>query len=322
MPYRLPLKLNKELATKLLKDLDNFLFDCDGVIWNHGKAIDGSIELVNRLKQLGKRCFFVTNNSTKTCENVIELLKKNGVANVVESDIVCTSWILARYLQSIDFQKPKKAYVIGSAGIAGELDKAHIDHIGIGDTSRDIPDPAKFDYVKSVKLDPDVKCVVVGFDYYFNYPKMVIATSYASNPDCLFIATNDDAQFPSGIENNPIVIPGTGSIVQAMRTSVGREPLVLGKPHKTMWNVLESLHKLDPSRTCMVGDRLDTDIAFAANCSLGYSLAVLTGVTNEPEIMKVSKTLQDQNNNNEEAKCVPDFYTESLGTFYAFIQDA
>ena len=90
------------------------------------------------------------------------------------------------------------------------------------------------------------------------------ATSYAHKaPGCLFIATNDDAVFPTGLAS-PISIPGTGTFVTAMRTSIGREPIILGKPHRTMWEVLASAHNLDPARSCMVGDRLDTDIAFVS----------------------------------------------------------
>lgn len=63
------------------------------------------------------------------------------------------------------------------------------------------------------------------------------------------------------------------------------------------------------------------DIALAANCSLGFSLAVLSGVTCEEEILKFSKSLEAENNNSEEAKCVPDFYAENLGTFEKFIRD-
>ena len=80
-------------------------------------------------------------------------------------------------------------------------------HTGIGPTPH-IPDPSKFDYQNSLKLDPEVKCVTVGFDVHINYPKLVMATSYAyKNSDCLFVATNDDAQFPSG-EEKRITIPG------------------------------------------------------------------------------------------------------------------
>lgn len=87
MPYKLPMKLNKEFAHRLIRDVDNFLFDCDGVIWNYGKTIPGSIELINKLKQLGKRCFFVTNNSTKTRANVIDLLVKVNINNLTNFNL-------------------------------------------------------------------------------------------------------------------------------------------------------------------------------------------------------------------------------------------
>ncbi|KAA1109892.1 hypothetical protein PGT21_001879 [Puccinia graminis f. sp. tritici] len=42
-------------------------------------------------------------------------------------------------------------------------------------------------------------------------------------------------------------------------------------------------HKLEPSRSCMIGDRLDTDIAFGINGSLS-TLLVLTGVITRADI--------------------------------------
>lgn len=71
----------------------------------------------------------------------------------------------------------------------------------------------------------------------------------------------------------------------------------------------------------MIGDMLDTDIAFAANCSLGFSLAVLSGVATEQEILDLSKKLNDDTANHEEIKKrLPNFYTESLGTLESFIR--
>lgn len=255
MPFRFPNRLSEETALSLINNVDNFLFDCDGVIWNWPNPIEGAVEFINKLKNLNKKCFFITNNSTKTREMVMELLTKIGIVNVSLSDIVCTSWILARYLESIEFKH--KVYVIGNPAMAKELDEANIRHIGIGSNFHEIPDPARFDYIKSLELDPEVKCVVVGFDHYFNYPKMVLATSYAhKNENCIFIATNDDAQFPT--PESKIIIPGTGTFVNAIKTSIGRQPVILGKPHRTMWEVLEKVHNLEASRSCMIGDRLDT----------------------------------------------------------------
>ena len=239
------------------------------------------------------------------------------VALYVLSDFGAVA-LLASYLKSLNFKD--KVYVIGSPAIGHELDMQNIRHIGIGSNTKQIPDPAAFDYMNSLELDSEVKCVTVGFDIHFNYPKIVTATSYAhKNPECLFIATNDDAQFPT--ESTKVVIPGTGTFVNALRTSIGRVPVILGKPHRTMWEVLHNLHGLDPNRTCMVGDRLDTDIAFAANCSLAFSLAVLSGVTSEDEIKEHARYIEANDLGNEKAKCVPDFYARSLGELEEFIRE-
>jgi ribonucleotide monophosphatase NagD (HAD superfamily) len=89
-----------------------------------------------------------------------------------------------------------------------------------------------------------------------------------------------------------------------------------------MWDVLKQEHNLDPAKSIMIGDRLDTDIALAATCSLGYSLAVLTGVSTEQEIVGLGKLLDEKKATEAEAKCVPDFYAKSLGEFEQFIRDA
>lgn len=361
MPYNLATRLNKLNAKQLLNHVDNFLFDCDGVIWNWPNKIAGSVEAINKLKSMGKRCFFVTNNSTKTRKMLIDMINQVGIQNATEDDIVCTAWVLAGYLKSIDYKD--KVYAIGSAAIATELDNLNIKYTGIGCNRHIYPDPAKHNY-KTIELDPEVKCkfiltikkqnllliffnigVTVGFDYYFNYPKMVEATTYACKvPNCLFIATNDDQVLPTGPES-PVVIPGTGTFVNAMRTSVGREPIVLGKPHKTMWDVLAKTHNLDANRSCMIGDRLETDIAFvreffslklnfvsysfvfvfvfkkAANCSLKYSMAVLSGIASEVEIETYSSKMKVSELNEEQAKYVPDFYVDKLGDLIHLMED-
>ena len=48
---------------------------------------------------------------------------------------------------------------------------------------------------------------------------------------------------------------GTGVMVKAVATAAGREPEVMGKPHKPIFDVLMEKFDLDPSKTLMVGDR-------------------------------------------------------------------
>ena len=218
---------------------------------------------------------------------------------------------MAGYLNDIGFKD--KLFIIGNEAIATELSKYNIKHTGIGSNAHIYPDPLNYDYKTLLDTDPEVRGVVVAYDHYFNYPKMVLAATYLHNvKDCLFVATNDDSLLPTQ-KISRAVIPGTGSFVSCITTLACRQPIILGKPNKPMWDILAKLHNLDPARTCMVGDRLETDIAFAANCSMGYSMAVSTGITNEAEIMGHVEALKAGTAAKGVQNYLPDLIADSLG---------
>jgi ribonucleotide monophosphatase NagD (HAD superfamily) len=73
-------------------------------------------------------------------------------------------------------------------------------------------------------------------------------------------------------------LPGTGSIVSSIITSTNRQPIVLGKPNLEMLNILLEKFNLNPLETCMIGDRLDTDILFGKKGNL-HTILVLSGVS-------------------------------------------
>lgn len=49
---------------------------------------------------------------------------------------------------------------------------------------------------------------------------------------------------------------GAGACVKCVETVVERPPVVMGKPSKNMFSLISEKHKLEPSRTLMIGDRL------------------------------------------------------------------
>ena len=53
--------------------------------------------------------------------------------------------------------------------------------------------------------------MVVGLDPHIGFKKLVKTTSYLGNPDCLFVASNEDAMLPC---KGPILIPGTRACCQ------------------------------------------------------------------------------------------------------------
>ena len=97
-----------------------------------------------------------------------------------------------------------------------------------------------------------------------------------------------------------------------------RKPLIVGKPHQPMLDCIEAVQPFDksrcvicccsrppalthPSRSALfVGDRLDTDIAFAQHGGI-KTLMVLTGISTKAEI------------DAEGAEIVPDFLMQSIG---------
>lgn len=144
--------------------------------------------------------------------------------------------------------------------------------------------------------------MVVGFDIDLNYRKLAQACCHLRySPNCtLFCATNTDATYPL----HGHLFPGTGTLVRALQTAVGREPdLVFGKPNQLLLECIKEKYNIDPRRACMVGDRLDTDIAFGKRGGL-KTLLVLSGVAKREDVSSAE----------ESAK--PDFYCPDLSHLF------
>ncbi|XP_071447581.1 glycerol-3-phosphate phosphatase-like [Hetaerina americana] len=295
--------LSRDDIKKFIESFDTVLTDCDGVLWVENNAIDGSPATINRLAELGKKIFYVTNNSTRERQDYVEKCTKLNFPAKKE-EIIGTAFLVANYLRSIKFGK--KVFLIGSDGFAKELDIAGIKYIGLG------PDvmPQVYTTLQSITrdiedhLDPEVGAVLVGFDPHISYPKLVKAASYLSDPNCMYIATNTDERFPV---SSRLVYPGTGSLVAAVTTCSGREPLVLGKPNPYVAEAIGKFHKLDPKRTLMIGDRGNSDILLGANCGF-QTLLVMTGVTSKEELKQWEGSADAS-----QRLLVPDYYLDKLG---------
>ncbi|XP_052802113.1 glycerol-3-phosphate phosphatase-like [Mya arenaria] len=304
--------VNKKLAREIVQKYENFLFDCDGVLYHGNEAIPGCAKALQKLKQLGKRVFYVTNNSSKTRAQMVEKCQSMGYPAEPDS-IICTAHTAALYLKRMNFEG--KVYMVGNPSMEAECDALGIKHEGSGPDTID-PNTSGFDcvtkYQKDWKQNPEINCVLVGFDPHLSYVKMIKASTYARNPNNLFLATNEDYFLP---HKGDVVIPGTGSIVAAIKIPTRREPHVLGKPGTAMFDLLHEIHGLDADKCVMVGDNLQTDIAMAVNCEM-KSMLVLTGVDDLQRI-----EANQQSDDPHKRQIVPDFYMESFGDMAEHLQD-
>jgi len=161
-------------------------------------------------------------------------------------------------------------------------------------------------------LVPGVAAVLVGFDGNFQYWNLLLAASYLADEEVLFVATNTDENFLRA----GLVIPGTGAMVAAVTTAAGRQPVVLGKPSKFMFEIVQRRHpSIQPARTLMIGDRANTDILLGKNCGL-QTLLVGSGVHSLEETRTWEASEKE-----EERKLVADFYLDKLGDLLDRVKD-
>jgi len=273
MAAALPSRLSRATLPTFLAPLDTFLLDCDGVLWNGAAPVPGAGAAVAALRAAGKRVFFVTNNSTKPRSAYVDTLAKYGIAaapaSILSSAYASAVWLASRGITRV--------YLIGEPGLERELrDVAGVSCEGPEDWGRTF---ALGGAEGPAPLDPAVGAVVCGFDGRFNYYKLMRAAAYV-RAGVPFLATNRDLTYP----NTGGLVPGGGCVVAALAAGGGREPdVVAGKPSPGLAALVRDATGLDPARTCMVGDRLDTDIAFGHAGGYAARLLVLTGVTSEAD---------------------------------------
>lgn len=232
---------------------DAILLDLDGVLYRWPEPIPGAPEAVAALRAAGKRIAFVTNNSSRTPEQVAERLAAVGVhadpTEVITSALATATLLGERGLRS--------AFVVGEEGLRKALEDEGI-RIEDGRDGR-------------------VDAVVVGFDRSADYAKLRDASILVTRGAAL-VASNPDGSFPApGGES----WPGAGALLAAIEATTGIRGDVVGKPEAPL--LRRALEAAGGGRPLVVGDRLDTDIAGAAR--LGWDSAlVLTGSARREDV--------------------------------------
>lgn len=230
------------------------LCDLDGVVWLAHQPIKGSVEAVKRLRDAGTRVIFVTNNSFSTYEQQVAALEKIGVS--ARGDVITSAMSAVTALQP-----HWRVLLCGGEGLEEELTR-HGCEVVVAFRERHAAGP--FD------------AVVVGFHREFDFEVLSDALT-AIRFGAVLVGSNDDSTYPT--PNGPI--PGGGAILAAIAKASGHTPIVTGKPNVPMAEMVSAMCPgVSIDDMVMVGDRLDTDRAFARTIGCRFAL-VLSGVTSE-----------------------------------------
>jgi glycerol-1-phosphatase len=231
----------------LARRYDALFVDLDGVVYRGDQVIPGVAEVLDQVRTGGTSVLFLTNNSSKTPEQVSEKLRGMGIstsAHEVLTSAVATAWMLKR-----EGAARATAFVIGERGIREALQAVGVDLLD--------GEPERADLV------------VVGWDRSVDYAKLRTAALLVQRGARL-VATNSDASYPA--PNG--LWPGAGALLAAVTTTTGAIPTVVGKPARPLFEA--AARATGASNPLVVGDRLDTDISGAA--AVGWdSLLVLSG---------------------------------------------
>jgi len=300
-------KLSDTQVREWFNSFDTVMTDCDGVLWVGAEAIPGSPDMVRRFRELGKRVFYVTNNSTKHRREYKTKVDKLGFGGDLD-EIVGTAYLAAAYLEQVGFDKNKLVYVVGSTGITQELDDVGIKYLPIGVSGTISLIDQVVHGVKDLDLE-NVGALIFAVTKELNYKDLILCNILLANPDCMFLLDMPDETFKARTDYGAVVsLPCTGSMVAAVATAAGRKPVVLGKPSKFMFEIVQKRHPtIQPGRTLMIGDRANTDILLGKNCGL-QTLLVGSGVHSLEET-RAWEASTDQ----EERRMVADYYVDKLG---------
>lgn len=223
--------------------------DMDGVLWRGTDILPGAVDFFALLRRRGIPFVLASNNSSRSPADYVAKIDKAGIGPVTEGEIVTSATTAADYLAA-HYAPGTRVHVLGGSGLRG------------------LVEAAGFPLVQE-----DAAVVVAGLDFELTYDRLKQAALLIRG-GADFIGTNDDVTFPSAEG----LIPGAGSLLAALRAATDREPTIMGKPGRAMFDASLRMLGTAPEHTLMIGDRLNTDIAGAQNVGMRTAL-VLSGVS-------------------------------------------
>ena len=237
---------------------EGYVFDLDGTIYLGDELLPGAKRLILKLRELGKRVIFLSNNPTKDPEMYAEKLGKLGLETptdeIVNTVVTMTQWLLHNHPDAV-------VYPISEEPLKNSLREAGI---------------------KMSDEPEEIDIVIASYDRGFEYEKLQIAfDAIWFYKRAKLVTTNPDryCPFPGGRGE-----PDAAAIVGAIEACTGAKCEVnTGKPDPIMLKTIMDLVGLDEKDCVMTGDRLYTEIRMALDAGMP-SAVVLTGETTAEDL--------------------------------------
>ena len=243
----------------LLRSMKLYLFDMDGTLYLGDRLYSFTTELLQTIRQKGGKYLFMTNNSSKSVEDYIKKLHKLGIESTRE-DFITSSQATAYYLHK--YHEGQTLYVCGTESLKAEL---------------------RMEGFSVTENIDEVQCIVMGFDTELTFKKLHdVSYLLLTKPDLPYIATNPDLVCPTEFGS----VPDCGSVCIMIENATGKKPVVIGKPSPLMPQLAMERLGIPKEQTCVVGDRIYTDVKSGLNAGI-TGILVMSGETT-PQILAES----------------------------------
>lgn len=237
---------------------DGYIFDLDGTIYLGTELLPGAYRLIMKLRELGKRVVFLSNNPTRDVQMYVDKLTKLGLPTpaeeIVTTVFTTTQWILQNAPDAV-------VYPISEEPLIRSLINAGI---------------------KISENPEEIDIVIASYDRQLTWKKLQIAfEAIWFYKRARFICTNPDhfCPFPGGRGE-----VDAGPVIAAIEDATGVKLEVnCGKPSPVMLNTIMKVMKLDVNQCITTGDRLYTEIKMGIDSGMDTAL-VFTGETS-PEML-------------------------------------
>ena len=237
--------------SSLIRSMKLYLFDMDGTLYLGSRLYDFTIELLAQIRRTGGKYLFITNNSSKSVADYVKKLAGFGI-EATREDFMTSSQATAYYLHK--HHEGQRLYVCGTESLKEELR-------GEG-------------FTVTTNID-EVDCIVMGFDTELTFQKLHdVSYMLLTRKDIPYIATNPDLVCPTEFGS----VPDCGSVCGMIFNATGRKPIVIGKPSPLMPELAMDKLGFSKEETCVVGDRIYTDVKSGLNAGC-TGILVMSGET-------------------------------------------
>lgn len=237
---------------------DGYIFDLDGTIYLGSALLPGAYRLIIKLRELGRRVVFLSNNPTRDLQMYVDKLGKLGLPTpaeeIVTTVFTTTQWLLQNAPDAVVFPISEEP-LIRSLRDAG---------------------------IKISENPEEIDIVIASYDRTLTWKKLQIGfEAMWYHRRAKLICTNADhfCPFPGGRGELD-----AGAVVAALEDATQMKLAVnCGKPSRVMLDTIMNVMGLQTTQCITTGDRLYTEIKMGIDSGMDTAV-VFTGETT-PEIL-------------------------------------